>query len=332
MRVRTFLIVIVLGLFVGAIAGAIWRPRSEETGRVQKARYDEFDYTLAKSPKPEAYNIRLKAKAVSAGARARLLLDHQDQSNYYYVELTDQSVQIGRAEAGIEHALSRAVPPGLPRNRAADIVVKKRRTGIAVVIDGRAVVRAEDDTFASGKIGFGALSVTESEAKTVELTDRIRRQRIGDLYFSDSGTDQSPGAVYFLRQTADVPQKVALSDGTVLEGESLGGPNGVFADRRGLYVATYGSGELFRVTPDGERLQLLFPSEMGLDGIVSLEERGFLFSSWGDSTVYWIHSDGTVSPLIENVEAPADIGYDAIRNRVLIPLFRANELMLLEVR
>jgi sugar lactone lactonase YvrE len=155
---------------------------------------------------------------------------------------------------------------------------------------------------------------------------------LGDLYFSDSGTSQSPGAVYLLRQTADVPQKVVLADGTVLEGESLGGPNGVLADRRGLYVATFGSGELFRVTPEGERLQLLFPSEMGLDGIVSLEERGFLFSSWGDSTVYWIHSDGTVSPLVEKVEAPADIGYDAVRNRVLIPLFRANELMLLEVR
>ena len=71
---------------------------------------------------------------------------------------------------------------------------------------------------------------------------------------------------------------------------------------------------------------------MGLDGIVSLEERGILFSSWGDSTVYWIHPDGTVSPLIEGVEAPADIGYDAFRNRVLIPLFRANELIVLEVR
>jgi sugar lactone lactonase YvrE len=154
----------------------------------------------------------------------------------------------------------------------------------------------------------------------------------GDLYFSDSGTGQSPGAVYFLRHTADVPQKVVLADGTVLEGEALGGPNGVFADRRGLYVATYGSGELFRVTLEGERLQLLYPSEMGLDGLVSLEDRGFLLSSWGDSTVYWIHSDGTVTSLIENVEAPADIGYDAIRNRVLIPLFRANELILLEVR
>ncbi len=154
----------------------------------------------------------------------------------------------------------------------------------------------------------------------------------GDLYFSDSGTSQSPGAVYFLRQTADVPQKVVLADGVVLEGDTLGGPNGVYADRRGLFVATSGSGELFRVTPEGERQQLLFPSEMALDGIVSLEDRGFLFSSWTDSTVYWIHSDVTVSPLIENVEAPADIGYDAVRNRVLIPLLRANEVILLEVR
>ncbi|MCJ7627470.1 MAG: hypothetical protein MUO50_03680 [Longimicrobiales bacterium] len=154
----------------------------------------------------------------------------------------------------------------------------------------------------------------------------------GDLYFSDSGTGQSPGAVYFLRHTADVPQTVVLADGTVLEGGSLLGPNGVYADRQGLYVATYGSGEVFRVTPSGERLQLLFPSEMAIDGIVSLEERGVLFSSWGHSTVYWIHPDGTVSPLVENVEAPADIGYDASRNRVLIPLFRANELLLREVR
>ena len=33
---------------------------------------------------------------------------------------------------------------------------------------------------------------------------------------------------------------------------------------------------------------MLPPSEMGLDGLVSLEEKGFLVSSWGDSTVYWI--------------------------------------------
>jgi hypothetical protein len=71
---------------------------------------------------------------------------------------------------------------------------------------------------------------------------------------------------------------------------------------------------------------------MSLDGLVSLEERGFLFSSWPDSAVYWTTPDGTVSPLVEGVEAPADIGYDAQRNRVLIPLFQDDELLIREVR
>lgn len=154
----------------------------------------------------------------------------------------------------------------------------------------------------------------------------------GDIYFSDSGTEGFPGAVYFLRQFADVPQVLALADGTMLSGAELGGANGLFAGQQGLYVATFGSGELFRVTPQGERLQLLPPSEMGLDGIVSLEERGVLVSSWGDSAIYWIQPDGTAHPLLENVEAPADIGYDVGRNRVLIPRFLANELTILEVR
>ncbi|MFC1575904.1 SMP-30/gluconolactonase/LRE family protein [Gemmatimonadota bacterium] len=154
----------------------------------------------------------------------------------------------------------------------------------------------------------------------------------GDLYFSDSGTSASPGAVYLLRQTADVPQKVALADGTLLEGEALGGPNGLFADERGLFVVTYGSGEVFRVDPSGRRIQLLPPSEMALDGLVSLEEWGFLFSSWGDSAVYWVTPDGTVSALLEGVEAPADLGLDVGRNRVLVPLFRDDALLIREVR
>jgi len=154
----------------------------------------------------------------------------------------------------------------------------------------------------------------------------------GDLYFTDSGTDVAPGAVYLLRRTADVPQLVTLADGTVLEGDELGGPNGVFADERGVFVATFGSGEVFRVNPEGERVQLLPESELQLDGFVSLEEWGFLFSSWGDSAVYWVTPDGNILTLLDEVETPADIGFDAGRNRVLIPLFRGNQLIVMEVR
>lgn len=154
----------------------------------------------------------------------------------------------------------------------------------------------------------------------------------GDLFISDSGTREEPGGIYRLRNRADVPHKVVLADGTVLEGEGLGGPNGLVADERGLFVVTSGSGEVFRVTPEGERVPLLPPSDMQLDGLVSLEEWGFLFSSWEDGAVYWTTPDGNITVLVDGLEAPADLGYDAGRNRVLIPLFRGNELLIREVR
>ncbi len=154
----------------------------------------------------------------------------------------------------------------------------------------------------------------------------------GDLYFTDSGTAEVPGAVYLLRRTADVPQKVTLADGTVLADGEVEGPNGVYVDERGLFVATFGSGEVFRVTPEGERVQLLPPSDMQLDGFVSLEEWGFLFSSWGHSAVYWVTPDGNILALADGIEAPADLGYDARRNRALIPLFLDDALLIREVR
>ena len=94
----------------------------------------------------------------------------------------------------------------------------------------------------------------------------------------------------------------------------------------------FGSGEIFRVTPEGERVDLAPPSEMGLDGLVSLEDRGFLFSSWGDAAVYWVDSEGQLSTLIPDIPSPADMGYDADRNRVLVPVFRENRLVIREVR
>lgn len=89
---------------------------------------------------------------------------------------------------------------------------------------------------------------------------------------------------------------------------------------------------VFRITPDGERIDLLEPSEYGFDGVVSLAERGVLVSSWDWSAIFLVGVDGTFSTVVEDVEAPADIGYDATRNRLLIPLFRRDEIMIREVR
>ena len=56
-----------------------------------------------------------------------------------------------------------------------------------------------------------------------------------------------------------------------------------------------------------------------LDSYDFTRDGGYLFSSWGDKAVHRVDSAGTTSRVLENVEAPAGIGYDARRDRVLVP-------------
>lgn len=116
------------------------------------------------------------------------------------------------------------------------------------------------------------------------------------------------------------------------EGEGLGNPNGIAFGDRGGFVVTFGSGEIYQLGADGSRTPVL-PGAEGrqLDGIVFTNAGGFLFSSWGDRAVHHVDSTGAVTRVLENVEAPADIGFDAVRNRVLVPLFMDNAVLIQEL-
>jgi hypothetical protein len=48
-------------------------------------------------------------------------------------------------------------------------------------------------------------------------------------------------------------------------------------------------------------------------------------SSWTDSSVS-AYESGSQVKVITGVASPADIGYDAKRNRILIPVFNANRM------
>lgn len=153
----------------------------------------------------------------------------------------------------------------------------------------------------------------------------------GDLYFVARLDEEDPGSVYLLRHTADVPQRLVLADGTPLGGPELGGPRGLSADGRGLLVATFGSGELVRVSLRGREIPLLPPSGLELEGVVSLDSLGSVVSSRADSSVYLVDPDGHRSVLMLGLPSPGAPGYDRIRNRVVIPLRDANELRVREV-
>ena len=61
------------------------------------------------------------------------------------------------------------------------------------------------------------------------------------------------------------------------------------------------------------------------DGVEITRDGALWVSSWADSSVYqYVNGQGTRS--IKGVPSPADIGYDARRNRLLIPIFTGNRV------
>jgi hypothetical protein len=115
---------------------------------------------------------------------------------------------------------------------------------------------------------------------------------------------------------------------TIARDPEMGNPNGIAVCSRGILVVTYGSGEILRFTPDGEESVMVragvYPQ---LDGIVCDNSGGFAFSSWGNSAVYHVDGSGAVHTVAEGIDAPADIGFDPKRNRLMIPLFNENKVL-----
>jgi len=142
----------------------------------------------------------------------------------------------------------------------------------------------------------------------------------GGILFTDTGLDPSfaPSGTDAVYRRVDGEVTVVVAD------PGLGAPNGVIDTDDGILVVTFMSGEVYRIDSTGGRAMLAPASQRQLDGVVELDDGRILMSSWGDSCIYELSSDGTMECIVSDLEAPADIGVDRGRNRVLIPLFNAN--------
>jgi streptogramin lyase len=151
----------------------------------------------------------------------------------------------------------------------------------------------------------------------------------GTLYVTDTGV--GPGEGGLVPNGSDA---VYRRDGdrwvAVVSGQGLGNPNGVIADSSGVTVVTYGSGDVYRLNPTtGDRTMLPKPAEGGLDGVVELADGSLLISSWNAHGVYRLSRAGAYSKAVaDSVTAPADIGYDAKRQVLLIPDFMGNRVLI----
>jgi outer membrane protein assembly factor BamB len=148
----------------------------------------------------------------------------------------------------------------------------------------------------------------------------------GGLYVTDSGV--APGfkpagsdAVYHLTFDGKITP--------IYQDSKMGIPNGVVADGDGLVVVTIFSGEAFRLDAQGQRTELPKPPHNRIDGLLNMGEGRFIVSSWTGEAIYEIDAgEGTVTELFDGLTSPADLGLDTKRNRLLIPLFKKDALVI----
>jgi len=145
----------------------------------------------------------------------------------------------------------------------------------------------------------------------------------GNVYVSDSGI-----AAGFMPSGSDAIYRVTPDDEVSLFAKSvaLGRPNGIAMSGDGLLVATFGSGELYRLDTHGQRSDVHRPPKGSLDGVVQWKGRVFV-ASWEASAVYELEGDSFVEH-IGQLPTPSDIGLDEKRGRLLIPLFYDNTVVI----
>jgi sugar lactone lactonase YvrE len=154
----------------------------------------------------------------------------------------------------------------------------------------------------------------------------------GKIYVSDSGIKPNAkgefdatgsDAVYVIEKGK--PRPLAK------DAEKLGRPNGLAVGPTGVWVVTFGSGELYRLDEKGQKQDAIKPPKGSLDGIAMMGDSLFI-SSWDASSVYEGRSGGPFRVVISNVKSPADIGLDTKRSRILVPQFMENAVEAYEVK
>ena len=133
--------------------------------------------------------------------------------------------------------------------------------------------------------------------------------------FAPSGTD----AIHRIK--ADGAVEMVVAD------KAMGHPNGVWQDGAAVVYVTFGSGKVSKVE-SGKTSELPAPPSGQLDGLIKTVDGRLIVSSWGGKAVYALGKDGAFTTIAGSLDAPADLGLDTKRHRVLIPLFQQNKVVI----
>lgn len=119
---------------------------------------------------------------------------------------------------------------------------------------------------------------------------------------------------------------------TIAKGEDLKNPSGVLVYEDKIWVASYTTKEIAPLNPSGQRR---LPQQLNggkLDGMASIPGGDIFISSMGANAVLRGRPGKAFNPSIENVRSPADLAYDAKRNRLLVPSHEEDELRSYDIK
>jgi sugar lactone lactonase YvrE len=153
----------------------------------------------------------------------------------------------------------------------------------------------------------------------------------GKVYVSDTGV--KPGAGGNFESTGS--EAVYVIEGgkakPLARGPDLGRPNGLAWTDKGLVVVTFGTNEVYRLDDKGAKQDVTKTPAGGLDGVVAVGD-ALLVTSWQGSAIYRGKLGGAFDLVLGDQKAPADIGYDTKRGRVLVPHFLSDTVEAYELK
>ncbi|MGH7448883.1 MAG: SMP-30/gluconolactonase/LRE family protein [Longimicrobiales bacterium] len=150
----------------------------------------------------------------------------------------------------------------------------------------------------------------------------------GTLYVTDTGVDAS----FASTGTDAVHRFTAGGTEIVARAPEVAAPNGILVDGDEIVLVGFGGSAVQRIPTGGGAPGEIATLPAGrLDGVVRTSDGTLFVSSWEGQAVYRVSPDGQVSTVVENVETPADLGWDTRRHRLLIPLFNGNRIEIREV-
>lgn len=213
----------------------------------------------------------------------------------------------------------------------ADITLNAPK-GMALVGDTLWV--ADIDAVRAFDVNTGnAVTSLELAAQNATFLNDVAVGGDGTIYITDSGISfnadgsvSHPGKSRVFALTGRNAREVV-----VLPAESAA--NGIAfdaANNRWLIVGL-NSPRVFAWTVGADSVTVVGSGPGGGDGLVILNDGRALYSSWTDSSLY-IFANGQSTKLRGELNAPADIGYDARRNIVAVPLLSDNRIELWRVK